>query len=208
MTIKKIYIYPIWVRLWHIINALMCLILIFTGISMQYSSKDIILVNFATSVSLHNIAGIVLSINYFLFFFGNIFSSNKKHYFNLHKGFVKGIIKQLRYYLFGMFKGKKAPFPITKEYKFNPVQQITYITVMYFFVPILIITGFLMFFPEQIAYRIYGINGTLLVDIGHLIGGFIISLFLLVHIYFATIGHKVNSHFKSIITGYHEIEKK
>ncbi|MEI6123212.1 MAG: cytochrome b/b6 domain-containing protein [Bacteroidota bacterium] len=205
MTIKKIYLYPKWVRLWHIINALMCLTLIFTGISMQYSSKETIMLNFWSSVRVHDIAGITLASNYLLFFFGNLFSSNRKHYMSASKGFIKRLMQQLNYYLFGMFKGKKPPFPITEEQKFNPVQQITYKTIMYFFVPMMIITGILMFYHSLIPYKIFNINGPLFVDIVHITGGFVITLFLLVHIYFSTIGHKINSHFKSIVNGYHEI---
>ncbi len=208
MSTKRIYLYPKWLRLWHIINALLCLTLIFTGLSMQFSSKETILLNFFTSVRIHDITGISLAVNYLLFFIGNLATANKRHYRIPAKGFTGNIIKQLKYYLSGMFKGKKAPFPTTEEQKFNPVQQITYKTVMYFMVPVMVITGGLMFFHSVIPYRIYNINGPLFVDVVHLCGAFIITLFLLIHLYFATIGHTPTAHFKSIINGYHELDEE
>ena len=69
------YLYPIWVRLWHLFNAILFLVLIITGISMQYTDmKDYILVvGFARAVKWHNIAAILLTLNYIFFVTGNIF---------------------------------------------------------------------------------------------------------------------------------------
>ncbi|MCX6259522.1 MAG: cytochrome b/b6 domain-containing protein, partial [Bacteroidia bacterium] len=34
------YLYPAWIRLWHLFNALLIIVLIVTGISMQYTDKQ------------------------------------------------------------------------------------------------------------------------------------------------------------------------
>ena len=57
----KEYLYPIWVRMWHWLNALLCLLLILTGLSMQYASVDGGLIRFDTAVTIHNLCGIILS---------------------------------------------------------------------------------------------------------------------------------------------------
>ena len=41
MATKRIYLYPIWIRLWHALNALMFLVLIITGISLHYATAGI-----------------------------------------------------------------------------------------------------------------------------------------------------------------------
>lgn len=207
MSDKKRYLYPKWVRLWHILNALLCLTLIATGISMQYASAESSVISFNRSVSIHNIAGGILTINYLLFFIGNLFTENRKHYILVYKGLFGRIFKQLRYYTFGMFKGEKAPYKVNEENKFNPVQQITYKIVMYFFVPLIIITGCFMMMPNRLLHNIPGINGLLVIDMAHVISGFVISIFLIIHLYFSTIGHKVSSNYKSIITGWHDIDE-
>lgn len=64
---EKVYHYAIWIRLWHIINALLFLTLIFTGFSMQYTSPENPLIPFEISTTLHKIAGIVVTFNYLFF---------------------------------------------------------------------------------------------------------------------------------------------
>jgi thiosulfate reductase cytochrome b subunit len=47
-------------------------------------------------------------------------------------------------------------------------------------------------------------SGLHLIDLFHIIVGFLVSLFMVVHIYFCTIGSTPLSNFKSMINGYHE----
>jgi thiosulfate reductase cytochrome b subunit len=204
MAQEKLYLYPIWIRLWHFLNAILCLILIITGVSMQFSAPSIALVNFDTSVAIHNIAGIVLTINYLIFFIGNLFTFNGAQYQIVYRGLYKRLITQAMYYTFGIFKGESPPFPISRENKFNPLQRFSYVFVMYLFVPIVFISGWALLYPQTIPTTILGTSGLHLTDLFHIISGFIISFFMIVHIYFCTIGKHPGSNFKSIINGYHE----
>lgn len=204
---EKIYYYPVWIRVWHAVNALMCILLIITGVSMQYSSIEHPLIRFDLAVAWHNIAGIVLTVNYLVFFIGNIIFKNGIHYKINWKGFGKRILNQFSYYLYGIFTNKKPPYPINRFRKFNPLQQLSYVFVMYGFVPVLFITGWALLFPGIIVNDILGSKGLFITDLLHVIAGFIVSLFMVVHIYFCTIGHKVSSHFKAMITGYHEVHE-
>ncbi|MCF8299034.1 MAG: cytochrome b/b6 domain-containing protein, partial [Saprospiraceae bacterium] len=43
---EKLYLYPKWVRLWHLVNALLCILLIITGLSMQYAGVEYYLMRF------------------------------------------------------------------------------------------------------------------------------------------------------------------
>ena len=204
MSNERLYLYPIWLRFWHLINALLCLILIITGISMQFSAPTVVLVNFDTAVAIHNIAGIILTINYAIFFFGNLFSFNGSQYQILYKGLYKRLITQARFYAFGIFTGENPPFPISKVNKFNPLQRFSYVLIMYLLVPVVVITGFALLYPETIPTTILSTSGLHLTDLFHIISGFIIGIFMLIHIYFCTFGKKPGSNFLSIITGYHE----
>ena len=94
---QKIYHYPIWIRLWHLINAILCLLLIITGISMQYSGQNDFLLRFDIAVSIHNICGILLTINYLQFFIGNIITKNFRFY-KIKRKEIKGqILKQIKF---------------------------------------------------------------------------------------------------------------
>jgi thiosulfate reductase cytochrome b subunit len=200
------YLYPIWVRLWHILNAVLVIILIATGFSMQYTDRDntVLLVGFARAVKWHNVAAIILTFNYIGFVAGNILTDNGKYYIIGRKGFFPDLFRQFRYYAWGMFRGEKPPFPVTSERKFNPLQKITYALTMYLAVPLVIISGLGLMFPETTVHRIFGTSGLLLTDILHITMGFLISVFVLIHIYTCTLGARPTSLFRGIITGYHE----
>lgn len=199
----KVYLYPVWVRLWHITNGILCIILILSGVSLQYSGVDSAFIRFDIAVKTHNISGIILSINYLFFISGNLFTSNGKHYRLKRQNFIKNLILQLRYYTFGIFKKQAAPFPITEDNKFNPLQRFTYVLATYICLTLLVITGWGFLFPEFIPATIFGASGILVNDIIHVSFAFIVSIFLFVHVYFCTIGTKIGSNFKSILTGWH-----
>jgi thiosulfate reductase cytochrome b subunit len=199
------YLYPKWLRAWHVLNALLFLILIVTGLSMQYTDKEntTYVLGFAKSVKWHNFAAIVLTINYIVFVTGNLFTKNGRYYKVPRENFLEDLIKQLKYYSFGMFKGEKHPFPVTEERKFNPLQKVTYVLAMYVAVPLLIISGIGLLFPEITINRFFGVSGLILTDILHITMGFFLSVFMLIHIYTCTLGAKPGSLFWGMISGYH-----
>jgi thiosulfate reductase cytochrome b subunit len=204
---STVYLYPIWVRLWHWFNALLYLVLITTGLSMQYSNPVYPVIRFDLAVSIHNISGILLSLNYLVIILGNIITTNGRFYKIKRKGFIFELTSQADYYLFGMFKGKKAPYPINSERKFNPLQKISYVAVLYFMMPFVIITGWAMIFPELIfVNKIFGTSGLHVTDLVHIMMGFILSLFMFVHIYLCTIGKPAGSHFRAMLSGWHHSE--
>lgn len=199
----KVYLYPLWVRIWHMFNALLFLILIFTGLSLQYSSMEFALIPFNYAVSIHNIAGIALAIGFVFYLFANRFTSNGTYYQFKLKGLYKRVMKQFKYYAFGIFKKEKPPYPISKKRKFNPLQKLSYVLVMYCLVPIVTITGIMLFYPDVLPSKILGIGGIHLTDLIHIITGFALSVFMAVHIYFCTIGKTPLANFKSMINGWH-----
>jgi thiosulfate reductase cytochrome b subunit len=202
---EKIYLYPLWVRLWHLANAVLCLVLIISGVSMQFSEPDRTLVRFDIAVTLHNSAGLLLFINYLFYIITNRLSGNWKFYKFSRKNYINNLIVQFRYYTSGIFKRVKAPFPVNHDRKFNPLQHFAYIIIMYFMVPVVLITGAGMFFPELVISKIFGVSGLFLTDLLHIIVGVIISMFLIVHVYFCLLGTSVVASFKSMISGWTEV---
>lgn len=200
----KIYLYPIWIRLWHVINAILIILLIISGVSMQYTDPENPFIRFDIAVKMHNISGILLSVNYIFFLAGSIVTPNGKYYKLSFKGLFSRLRIQFMYYTFGIFKHEKPPFPVTKESKFNPLQQFTYVIAMFMLVPIVIITGWALLYPEVVLTKIMGGSGLKVNDFIHVIIGFLVSFFMFVHIYFCTIGATFASNFRSMITGFHE----
>lgn len=204
IEMEKVYLYPIWVRIWHMINVILCLILIISGLSMQYSSPHYSIMEFNLAVTMHNVSGIILSVSYLLFVFGNIFSSNGKCYKMKIKGGFKRLSKQFRFYTIGIFKGKNPPYEINSKRKFNPMQKLSYILIMYLIMPFLFLTGWALIFPDLIFInRIFGTSGIHFTDLVHIIAGFILSVFMVIHIYFCTISKVTGASFRAMITGWH-----
>jgi thiosulfate reductase cytochrome b subunit len=205
MSEEKIYLYPTYIRVWHLCNAFFCLGLIVTGISMQFSNPKFPLIRFDVAVSIHNIFGILLTVSYFIFFIGNLFSGNGRFYRMGMRGLYGRLKSQFNYYTRGIFRKENPPFPVTKENKFNPLQQFTYVMAMYILVPVVFTTGWFMMYPDVfLPTRIIGFSGLHLTDLLHIIVGFIITIFMFIHIYFCTIGKTPVSNFRSMINGYHE----
>jgi thiosulfate reductase cytochrome b subunit len=175
---------------------------------MQYTDRQdyILIVGFARAVKWHNIAAILLSVNYILFIAGNILTGNGRYYRIKKENFISNLGKQLKYYSLGMFRGEKHPFPVTLDQKFNPLQKVSYVLAMYLAFPLLIISGLGLLFPETVISRFLGINGLILTDILHITMGFSLSIFMVIHIYTCTLGARPASLFKSMLSGYHETE--
>jgi len=204
MTEERIYLYPVWVRLWHLLNAVLCLILIITGVSMQFSNPKFPMIRFDVAVSIHNIVGIILCANYLVFFLGNLLTRNGKYYKLIVPGLFSRLMTQFRYYTRGLFKSETAPYPLNAERKFNPLQQVTYVGAMYVLIPVIMFTGWALLYPEVIPARFLWTSGLHLTDLFHITAAFLVSLFMFVHVYFCTIGKSPFSNFKSMINGYHE----
>jgi thiosulfate reductase cytochrome b subunit len=199
------YLYPKWIRLWHLLNAVLFLILIITGLSMQYTDKEnaSYIIGFAKAIKMHNFAALILTINFVVFVAGNLLTKNG-HYYKISKEhFLNELISQLKYYSWGMFKGEKHPFPVTEERKFNPLQKLTYVLAMYVAVPLLIISGIGLLFPEITVVKFFGVSGLILTDVLHITMGFFLSIFMVIHIYTCTLGAKPGSLFWGMISGYH-----
>jgi thiosulfate reductase cytochrome b subunit len=202
------YLYPKWLRAWHVLNALLFLILIVTGLSMQFTDKEnaAYVVGFSIAVKWHNFAAIALTINYIVFVTGNLFTGNGRYYRINRKNFLSDLIIQLKYYSWGMFKGEKHPFPVTEVRKFNPLQKVTYVLAMYLAIPLLIISGLGLLFPEITIKSLFGVSGLIFTDILHITMGFFLSIFMIIHIYTCTLGAKPTSLFWGMISGYHRDE--
>jgi thiosulfate reductase cytochrome b subunit len=200
---SRIYIYPGWLRIWHFVNGILCILLIISGISMQYSGIDDVIMEFGTAVKMHNISGVALTAFYALFFFGNMFTWNGRQYWLYRKGVFSNMYRQFIYYTIGVFKNANAPFPITRDNKFNPLQRFVYFIVGYIMLIVVILTGWAYLFPEFVPSTVFGVSGLMINDLLHIFAGFIISIFLFIHVYFCTMGNKKMKNFMGMINGFH-----
>jgi thiosulfate reductase cytochrome b subunit len=201
---ERIYILPLWLRLWHWTNAFLIITLSITGISIHFADPKAPLVEFSLAVRIHSFAGTALLILYGYFVIANAISGNWWQFVPKPPGIVARCWRQVQYYCWGVFKGEPEPFPVTKEENFNALQAVTYWVVMYMVLPVTVVTGFIFLYPQFAPTRVLGMDGLLPIAVVHYVSAAVIMMFAVAHIYLGTMGTKVGSLFKTMITGWHE----
>jgi thiosulfate reductase cytochrome b subunit len=201
---SRVYIIPLWLRLWHWTNAALMILLMASGFSLHFSDPDLPLIRFDIARTIHNVSGIALTVLYLAYLVWNTVSGNWRQYVPAASELASGLNAQNAYVASGIFKGAPPPTVPTPEKKFNVLQQATYLLVMYVAMPFLIVTGIAFFFPELAPERLFGMDGLLPLAVAHYVIGVLLSLFLLGHIYMGTMGTTALAGFKMMITGWHD----
>ncbi|MEK7474056.1 MAG: cytochrome b/b6 domain-containing protein [Candidatus Coatesbacteria bacterium] len=196
-------LYPGWLRGWHWTNAALFVALLATGFSMHFATPGEPLIPFRTARAVHNLAGVAILLLYAGFLAVNARSVNGRHYALRARGLVAGMIRQARWYLLGIFRGEPNPFTASRETKFNPLQRVTYLAVMYGWFPLVGITGLILLFPEAAPERVLGRGGIWPAAVLHALAAFAGALFLAAHVYLATTGNPVTEYYRSMLVGDH-----
>lgn len=200
----RIFILPLWIRLWHWSNALLIILLTVSGASLHFADPKLHLVPFELAARIHDIAGLALAALYLFFVVANVVTGNWWQYVPKPGGFVERCKNQIVFYCWGIFRGAPHPYPPTTEANFNSLQQIIYWLVMYLLMPTLIVTGLIFLWPDFAPKRVMGMDGLLPVALLHYLMAVLIVSFMIAHIYLGTTGTKVTSLFRMMITGWHE----
>ena len=200
---EREYLIAPWIRIWHWSNALLILILGITGMSVHFAAPDLMLVEFSLAVRIHNIAGVTLIGAYLFFVIANLVSGNWWQFVPKPPGILQRLIKQARWYGVGIFKGEPHPHEPSKDEHFNVLQAVTYWTVMYLLMPVILISGLIYLYPEFAPETLFGFDGLLPIALVHYLSAVAVLLFMLSHIYLGTTGKTVGQMVRMMITGWH-----
>ena len=142
---KKTYVHPLPVRIWHWINALGFILLIVTGLQIRYTGI-LGLMSFESAVRFHNWLGFALMANYLIWLLFYLLTEKVSVYHPelAPKKYFGDTLKQIRYYSYGIFRGHPNPHHVRPYAKFNPLQKVMYQIVMLIIVPIQFGTGLLL----------------------------------------------------------------
>lgn len=190
--------HPLWLRAWHWSNATLFGTLLVTGFLMHYAQAAS---GFGWTVLIHNSAGMLLTLCYGVLVVGNIACGNGRYYLLVAGDLSTGLLRQLRHYLWGIFIGAPAPFPHTEERKFNPLQKLTYLFVLYTPFPLLMLTGWALLFPARLPAVMFGVPGIGIWAIAHTVLAVVMTLFMVVHVYLGTTGATPGAFFRLMWTG-------
>lgn len=204
---KKLYIHPLPVRIWHWVNASGVVALILTGLQIRYVGS-IDLLSFEVAVNLHNAIGFILIGNFFIWLLYYLFSDKIRVYhpeLSPAKCF-RDSFRQIQYYGYGIFKGDPNPHHVSAYRKFNALQSMSYQIVMMVAVPIQFYTGLLLWDVTRFAGAVAFFGGVRVVDTAHVLIFILFVFFVIIHAYLATLGHTRTAHIKAMLTGYEEVE--
>ena len=203
---KKIYLHPLPIRIWHWVNAL--------GFHHSDSHRDadqignkINLFSFETAVDIHSWLGFTLLANYFIWLLYYLLTLKIKIYIPpLHHPieFAKKALTQAKFYGWGIMVGDQNPHHSTPDNKFNPMQQVSYLMIMVALIPVQIITGLFLWDPKLFGPVVNLIGGIQIADMIHILLWIFFSAFIIVHFYLATLGHTTWAHIIAMFTGFEE----
>lgn len=201
--VESTLVYDGWVRSWHWLNALFFLVLLITGLRIHFGGREDPLTSFETAFHVHNLVGVAMAIWYLWFLAMVIFTGNAASYLKAPSLWGQSIVRQVRYYLHGVFHGEPHPFHPEKKRRFNPLQQLIYVLVMFLLFPVLVATGILLLYPKWLPETILGKNAGWFVATVHYLIGWALTIFFVTHLYLCTLGDRVSYLFRGMIDGLH-----
>jgi thiosulfate reductase cytochrome b subunit len=209
VKLRRVILYPLTIRIWHWLHALAVVLLVLTGLQLRFPDVITWVGTFQATVNLHNVFGFIVVWDYLLWFGYYLWKRELvAQYVPTPSDVTRGASRQAAYYLARIFFGDAPPFAPTPEAKFNALQKITYCGVMFLLIPLQIATGVLLWDVGPFHTAIAAFGGTRAIDALHIMIAYIITVFLIVHIYLATLGHTVFTHTKAMIVGYEEKEAR
>ncbi len=200
---KRIYLHPLPLRIWHWVNALLGITLLVTGIQLRLPGIASLQPH-NTPLLVHRYVGWAMAASFVFWLAYSLVSRHLSRQYVIRGQDLKGILRQAEFYLVSIFEGEENPFRPTPDEKFNPLQKLAYGAIMCIFAPLLVITGVLL--NDKFFFRAYILQWDVVgvLDALHVGGAYVFALYLVIHIYMATLGRTATSHVRAMIVGYEE----
>lgn len=189
-------------RFWHWLQATAILFLILSGFAIHYPDRFGILGSMANAIHWHSWIGWAVLVNAFLGLFYHLTAEKYFHFLPKVEDFTSAAVRQVRFYLYGIFKGERHPLETDPRRKLNPLQKITYLILLNVLLPLQILTGVLMWGVERWPRFFARAGGFWVLGPVHTLGAFLFLAFLIGHIYLATTGPTPDALLRAITIGY------
>lgn len=197
----KIYLYSKFERFWHWFQAVSIFLLLLTGFEVHGTIK---LFGFKQAVNLHNIIGLTW-LGIFLFFVFWMFVTLE---YRQYIPTTKKLFEVARHYAYGIFKGEPHPVEKSLNAKHNPMQRLTYLGLTAILLPFQMITGLLYWGYNDWSGLGLSWMSLEVIALLHLIGGFALLIFLIIHVYMVTTGHTLTAHVAAMFSGWEEVHEE
>ncbi len=202
---KKIYIYTKYERFWHWTQALLIILLALTGFEIHGSYK---LFGYELAAEIHlNSAWALIGLTLLTWFWGGI--TGEWRQFNPFSPSLRYMKQQIHYYTKGIFNNEEHPTHKTKYTKFNPLQRVTYLGLVVFIIPLMIVTGLIYaYYYSPLNSQFVHISSLSFIAYTHVFGAFLLIAFVIGHVYLTTTGYKPLSSIKAMLSGWEEMGDK
>lgn len=196
---QRVYIFKRFERFWHWSQALLIITMMATGFEI-HGTYDWL--GYETAQQVHTQAAWLLIGLWVFAIFWHFTTGEWRQYVPTSDK----LLAMMRYYLSGIFTHAPHPHRQSQLSKHNPLQRLAYLFVKLLINPLIWGSGLLyLYYPEWDALGLGGLDLGVVAFV-HVLSAFLMVIFFIVHVYFATTGHTVTSHFKAMITGYEEVE--
>lgn len=203
---EPVRIYGVYERLWHWLQTFAIVALLLTGLVIHRPDTFAIF-SFRGVVLVHNILAAILVANAALSLFYHITSGEIRQFIPHPVGFFDQSVLQAKYYLRGIFRGEPHPFEKTPGKKLNPLQQVTYFGILNVLLPLMILTGILMWGAERWPQFSALIGGLTVLGPVHSGVAWMLAAFIVGHVYLTTTGAKPFSSLQGMMFGTEELEQ-
>lgn len=199
-TAPRVYMYTVYERLWHWLQAGALMALLWTGLEIHAGWPGV--ASFAVAVRMHNVMAWIVVANALLAAFYHLASGDIRQFLPEPRGFFAKAAVQARYYLWGIFRGDPHPFARTPEQKLNPLQQITYLGILNVLLPLQVLTGIAMWGAQRWPAVDGVLGGLAFLAPVHALAAWLFAAFLLMHVYLTTTGPTPTAHIQAMVAGW------
>jgi thiosulfate reductase cytochrome b subunit len=203
--LKQVYMYSVYERLWHWLQTFVIVLLLITGLII-HRPDTFGFFSFRYVVLVHNILAAILLVNAGLSLFYHLASGEIQQYLPRPRGFFDQIFEQAVFYIRGIFKGQNHPFEKTPDRKLNPLQQITYFGILNVLLPLIGVSGILMWGAQRWPQITGPIGGLTYLAPFHTLIAWLFASFIVAHVYLTTTGPKPFASIKAMMVGWDDVE--
>ncbi len=197
--VERIYIFKRFERFWHWTQAALIIVMALTGFEIHGTYSWL---GYETAQEVHTFAAWLLIGLWAFAIFWHFTTGEWRQYIPT----TDKLLAMMRYYLTGIFVHAPHPFRQTQLRKHNPLQRLAYLFVKLAINPMIWISGLLyLYYPQWEALGLGGLELAAVAFV-HTLAAFLMVIFFVVHVYFATTGHTPMAHIRAMITGYEEAE--
>lgn len=203
--VRRVYMYSMYERAWHWLQAITILLLMATGIVI-HRPDTLGSLDLGLMVPVHNALAAILVANAVFSAFYHFASGEIRQYLPEPHGYFRQALTQVDFYMRGIFKGEPHPFQKSPYHKLNPLQQATYLVILNILLPLQILTGLAMWALPHWPGLISRLGGLPWLAPAHTLVAWLFASFVVLHIYLTTTGHTPLENIKAMTVGWEEVE--